>query len=84
MEVGRGLVYPRQTMLDNIQIDTSSYAMVKVDMVHENSKYLKLEVPPDNTMLTLWDTVTRWVQWRRTYIDVDPSAAVASALATAS
>jgi hypothetical protein len=42
MEVGRGLVYPRQTMLDHIEIDTSSYAVVKVDMVHENSKDLKL------------------------------------------
>jgi hypothetical protein len=38
MEVGRGLVYPRQTMLADIQIDTSSYAVVKVDMVHDNSK----------------------------------------------
>jgi hypothetical protein len=42
MEAGRGLVYPRQTMLDHIEIDTSSYAVVKVDMVHENSKDLKL------------------------------------------
>jgi hypothetical protein len=38
MEVMRGLVYPRQTMLDDIEIDTSSYAVVKVDMVQENSK----------------------------------------------
>jgi hypothetical protein len=53
MEVGRGLVYPHQTMLDDIQIDTSSYVMVKVDMVHDNSKDLKLEVPPDNTTLTI-------------------------------
>ena len=53
MEVKRGLVYPRQTMLDDIQIDTSSYVMVKVDMVHDNSKDLKLEVPPDNTTLTI-------------------------------
>jgi hypothetical protein len=42
MEVERWLVYPRQTMLDNVQIDASSYAMVKVDMVHENLKDLKL------------------------------------------
>jgi hypothetical protein len=34
MEVRRGLVYPRQTMLDDVQIDTSSYVVVKVDMVH--------------------------------------------------
>jgi hypothetical protein len=38
MEVGRGLVYPRQTMLDDVEINTSSYAVFKVDMVHENSK----------------------------------------------
>jgi hypothetical protein len=53
MEVGRGLVYPRQTMLDDVQIDTSSYVVVKDDMVHDNSKYLKLEVPPDDMMLTM-------------------------------
>jgi hypothetical protein len=62
MEVGRGVVYPRQTMLDDVQIDISSYAMVKVDMVHDNSKDQKLEVPPDDTMLTMWDAVTRMVQ----------------------
>jgi hypothetical protein len=44
MEVGRGLLYPHQTMLDDIQIDTSSYAVVKVDMVHDNLKDLKLEM----------------------------------------
>jgi hypothetical protein len=41
-------VYPRQTMLDDVVIDLSSYAMVKVDMVHENLKDMKLEVPPDD------------------------------------
>jgi hypothetical protein len=51
MEVGRGLVYPCQTMLDDVEINTSSYVVVKVDMVHENSKYLKLEVPPDDTSI---------------------------------
>jgi hypothetical protein len=64
MEVGRGLVYPLLTMLDDIQIDTSSYVVVKVDMVHDNSKDLKLEMPPDDTTLTMWDVVTRRVQWR--------------------
>jgi hypothetical protein len=49
-------------MLDDVQIDISSYAMVKVDMVHDNSKDQKLEVPPDDTMLTMWDAVTRMVQ----------------------
>jgi hypothetical protein len=40
MEVRRGLVYPYQTMLDDVQIDASSYAVVKIDMVHENLKDL--------------------------------------------
>jgi hypothetical protein len=62
-------------MLDDIEIDISSYAMVKVDMVHENLKDLMLEVPPDDTMLTMWDAVTRGVQWRRAFIDVDPLVA---------
>jgi hypothetical protein len=61
MEVGRGLVYPRQTMLDDVQIDASSYDVIKVDMVHENLKDLKLEMPADDTTLTLRDAVTRRV-----------------------
>jgi hypothetical protein len=83
MEVGRGLVYPHQTMLDDIQIDTSSYVMVKVDIMHDNSKYLKLEMPPDDTTLTMRDAINRRVQWRWISIDIDPSAA-ASALTTPS
>jgi hypothetical protein len=83
MEVGRGLVYPHQTMLDDAQIDTSSYVVVKVDMVHDNSKILKLKVPPDDTTLTLRDAITRNVQWRKTSIIVDPSTA-ASASTTSS
>jgi hypothetical protein len=62
IEVRRGLVYPRQTMFEDVQIDTSSNTMVKVDMVHDNSKDLKLEVPTDDTMLTMLDVVTRMVQ----------------------
>jgi hypothetical protein len=58
MEVGRGLVYPRQTMLNDVKINISSYVVVKVDMMHENLKDLKLEVPSDDTMLTMWDAVT--------------------------
>jgi hypothetical protein len=83
MEVRRGLVYPHQTLLDNVHIDASSYDVVKVDIVYENSKNLKLEVPPYHTTLTLRDAITKRVQWRRTSIDVDPSA-VASVSATAS
>jgi hypothetical protein len=64
MQVGRGLVYLHQTMLDDIKIDASSSVVVKVDVVHENSKHLKLEVPPDDMMLTMRDAVTRRVQWR--------------------
>jgi hypothetical protein len=59
-------------MLHDIKIDASSYAMVKVDMVHENSKHLNLEVSSDDTTLTLRDVVTRRVRWRRTSIDVAP------------
>jgi hypothetical protein len=76
-------VYPRQSMLDNVEIDASSYVVVKVDMVHENLKYMKLEVPPDDTTLTMRDAFTRRVQWRRTSIDVDKSA-TASASTTPS
>jgi hypothetical protein len=78
MEVEKGLVYPHLTLLDDVSIDIASYVVVKVDMVHENVKNLKLEVAPDDTMLTLWDAVTRRVQWRRTTVDVD--LAVTSAL----
>jgi hypothetical protein len=83
MEVGRGLVYPCQTMLDDVEINTSSYAMAKVDMVHENLKELKMEVPSDDTTLTMRDAVTRRAQWRWTSIDVDPSV-TASVLTTPS
>jgi hypothetical protein len=61
MEARRGLVYPCQTMLHDVQIDASSYAVVKVDMEHNNSKDLKLEVPPDEMTLTMWDAIIRRV-----------------------
>jgi hypothetical protein len=77
MEVEKGLVYPHLTLLDVVSIDIASYVVVNMDMVHENVKNLKLEVAPDDTMLTLRDAVTRRVQWR-TAVDVDP--AVTSAL----
>jgi hypothetical protein len=32
-----------------------------VDMVHENLKDLKLEVPPEDTTLTMQDIITRRV-----------------------
>jgi hypothetical protein len=61
-------------MLDDVQIDTSSYAVVKVDMVHDNLKDLKLEVPPNDMTLAMQDAITRRVQWRQTSIDIDPLA----------
>jgi hypothetical protein len=61
MEVWRGLVYTRQTIFNDVQINTSSYAVVKVDIVHDNLKDLELEVPLDDTTLTMWDAVTRRV-----------------------
>jgi hypothetical protein len=78
MEVRKGLVYPHQTLFDDIQIDASTYVVAKVDMVHENTKNMKLEAPPDDTTLILWDAITRMVRWRRTYIDVDPSVVVSA------
>jgi hypothetical protein len=78
MEVGKGIIYPRMYTLDDVPINSVSFAMVKVDMVHDNVKNLNLEVAPDDTTLTLRDVVTRRVQWRRTYIDVDPAAISAS------
>jgi hypothetical protein len=71
MEVRKWLVYPHLTLLDDVPIDSASYVVVKVDMVHENAKNLKLEVPLDDTTLPLQDAVTTRVQWRRTAIDVD-------------
>jgi hypothetical protein len=52
-------------MLDDTQIDTSSYDVVNVDMVHDNSKDLKLEVPPDDTTLTMWDAINIMVSGDR-------------------
>jgi hypothetical protein len=82
MEVRKCIVYPRMYTLDEVPIDNVSFAVVKVDMVHENAKNLNLEVPPDDTILTMWDAVTRRVKWRRTSIDVD--AAVISVSTTPS
>jgi hypothetical protein len=73
MEVRKGLVYPHHTLLDDVQINVSGYAVVRVDMVHENTKNMNLEVPLDDTMLTLHNVITRRVQWRRTYIDFSPN-----------
>jgi hypothetical protein len=64
--------------IDDVQINISSYAVVKVDMVHDNSKDLKLEMPLDDTTLTMRDAVTRRVQWRQTSIDIGPSAAAST------
>jgi hypothetical protein len=78
MEVEKCIVYPRMYTLDDVPIDSVSFVVVQVDMVHENAKNLNLEVAPDDMTLTLRDAVTRRVQWRRTFIDVDPAAISAS------
>jgi hypothetical protein len=59
MEVGKRIIYPRMYTLDDAPINSVSFVVVKVDMVHENAKNLNLEVAPDDTTLTLWDVVTR-------------------------
>jgi hypothetical protein len=61
MEVGKGIVYPRMYILDDVLIESISFAMIKVDMVHENANNLNLEVALDDTTLTLRDAVTRRV-----------------------
>jgi hypothetical protein len=61
MEVRKGVIYPRMYTLDDTSINSVSFAVVKVDKVHENMKNLNLEVAPDDTTLTLWDAVTRRV-----------------------
>jgi hypothetical protein len=38
MEVGKGLVHPHLAFLDDALIDSASYVVFKVDMVHENAK----------------------------------------------
>jgi hypothetical protein len=78
MEVRKGIVYRRMYTLDDVPIDSVSFAVVKVDMVHDNVKNLNLEVAPDDTTLTPRDAVTRRVQWRRTSIVVDPATISAS------
>jgi hypothetical protein len=70
----RASVNPNLSLLDDVPIDSARYAMIKVDTMNKNVKNLKSEVSPDNTTLTLQDTVTRRVQWRRTDIDVDQAA----------
>jgi hypothetical protein len=77
-------VYPHQTMLNDVQIDTSSYVVVKVDMVHDNSKDLKLKVPLDDTTLTMQDAIARRVQWRWTTIDIYQVAATSALTSPAS
>jgi hypothetical protein len=71
-------VYPNLALHDDVLIDIASYDVVKVDMVHENAKNIKLKVAPNDTTLTLWDAVTRRVQWRRTCIDVDQAVSAST------
>jgi hypothetical protein len=57
--------------------------VVKEGMVHDNSKDLKLEVPPNDTTLTMCDAVAIRVQWRWTTIDIDPAAAASTSTSPA-
>ncbi|PVH64317.1 hypothetical protein PAHAL_2G236100 [Panicum hallii] len=50
-------------------------AVVKIDLIHEFAKNIKLEFPPDDTTTTLRDAVARRVQWRRAGIHIDPADA---------
>jgi hypothetical protein len=84
MEVGRGLLYPCQTIFDDVQINTSSYDVVKVDMVHKNLKDLKLEVPPYDTALTMRDAIARRVQWRRASIVINLATTASASTSPAS
>jgi hypothetical protein len=52
-------------------------------MVYDNSKDLKLEVPPEDTTLTMRDVVARRVKWRWTTIDIDPAATASASTTTA-
>jgi hypothetical protein len=61
MEVRKGIIYPRMYTLDDVSIDSVSFTVVKVDMVHENAKNLNLEVALDDTILTMRGEGTRRV-----------------------
>jgi hypothetical protein len=49
--------------------------VVKIDLLHEFAKDIKLDVPPDDMTTTLRDAVARRVQRRRAGIDIDPADA---------
>jgi hypothetical protein len=50
----------------------------------QDSKELKLEVPPDDTTLTMRDAIVRRVQWRQISIDINPLAAASASSSHAS
>jgi hypothetical protein len=50
-------------------------AVVKIDLLHEFAKDVKLDMPSDDMTTTLRDAVARRVQWRRADIDIDPADA---------
>ncbi|PUZ57967.1 hypothetical protein GQ55_5G472400 [Panicum hallii var. hallii] len=60
--------------LDDVQV-SADCAVVKIDLLHEFAKDIKLDVPPDDMTTTLRDAVARRVQWRRAGIDIDPEDA---------
>jgi hypothetical protein len=54
---------------------SADYAVVKIDLLHEFAKGIKLDVPPDDMTTILRDAVARRVQWRRAGIYIDPADA---------
>jgi hypothetical protein len=57
-----------------LQVSTDC-VVVKIDLLHEFTKDIKLDVPPDDMTTTLRDAVARRVQWQRAGIDIDPDDA---------
>jgi hypothetical protein len=57
-------------------VSTSDYTLLCLD--------IKLEVPTDDTTLTMWDALARRVQWIQTTIDIDPAATASASTSPAS
>ena len=66
MEVAKGTVYPNVTTIyDSVPVGPD-FAVVRIDVVHENSMDVQLEVQPDDLTRTLRDSQYTQLQWRRT------------------
>ncbi|RLM49020.1 hypothetical protein C2845_PMPSC055709 [Panicum miliaceum] len=72
VEVARGLVYPQQTILHSVPV-LYGYAVVKVEMVCNNSEGDVLDPPPPNDEIkTLGQAMLQRIQWKRSHIIVNP------------